>query len=109
MLISSLNGHHFVKPGEEYLVVTQTFGAELQLMLEPKIPERSKASEFFSWWTERPPFPKHPVRVEDGKIVTNIHQMEVDFPYLAALLDKLFILRKTKDGIIETYELREAP
>jgi hypothetical protein len=102
MSVSSL--YHSVKPGEEYKVEASSLGNNLSLALTPSEPMMSP--ELFSL-ARRFSFSKRPVRVEDNKIVANIHQMEVDVPYPIALLDRLFILRKRKDGIIETYELCE--
>ena len=50
---------------------------------------------------------KSPVRVDQDKLVSNIREMEVDHPYLISFRNRLFALRKTHDGLVETIEFLE--
>lgn len=94
-----------VRPGEEYTVEARNVGSGFSLSIEPTFGSREPPEPIF----RRSAQVMRPVRVEENKIVANIHTMEIDVPYLVMLSNRLFALRKTREGVIESYEFRERP
>jgi hypothetical protein len=97
--------YRFVRPGEDYKVEAKNVESEFLLLIEPTFGHEEPPEPLF----RRSAQVMQPVKVEENKIVTNINAMKIDAPYLVMLSNRLFAIRKTKEGIIETYEFREEP